>query len=106
MKKFVTAAAHRLRGKGGESIAEVLIAVLISAVAMVMLASMIITAGKLVSDSRTKLTAYYAQNEALTKRGDSGSTATAVLKKGEDSVSYNVHYLYNPEDTKVIVYWK
>lgn len=105
MKKFVTAAAHRLRGKGGESIAEVLIAVLISAVAMVMLASMIITAGKLVSDSRTKLTAYYAQNEALTKR-ESGSSATAVLKKDEDSISYPVHYLYNTEDTKVIVYWK
>lgn len=106
MKKFVTAAAHRLRGQGGESIAEVLIAVLISAVAMVMLASMIITAGKLVSDSRTKLTAYYAQNEALTKR-ESGSFATAVLKKGNENVAqYTVQYLCNPEDTKVIVYWK
>jgi Tfp pilus assembly protein PilV len=109
VKKLLRSAGGRLREQKGESIAEVLISLLISAVALVMLASMINTSARLVSDSRKKLTAYYAANEALTKNEAIGTTNTATLvltyqNNAKDQFP-GMEYQQNPQDERVVAYW-
>ena len=58
---------RRLKRRSGESIGEVLISVLISAVALVMLASMITTSAGLVKTGKDKLQRYYVGQDALTQ---------------------------------------
>lgn len=58
---------RRLKRRSGESIGEVLISVLISAVALVMLASMITTSAGLVKTGKDKLQQYYVGQDALTQ---------------------------------------
>ena len=78
---------RKLRSSRGESISEVLVALLISSLALVMLASMISSTTSLVTKSRDVLSEYYDANNALSSRGSSGSGAasspgTAVLSGG------------------------
>ena len=78
---------RKLRSNRGESISEVLVALLISSLALVMLASMISSTTSLVTKSRDVLSEYYDANNALSSRGSSGSGAasspgTAVLSGG------------------------
>ena len=54
-----------LKSKAGESISEVLIALLISSLALVMLASMISSTNSMVGKSKSKMEEYYSQNEEL-----------------------------------------
>lgn len=51
----------------GESIGEVLIALLISSLALVMLASMISSTNSMVSKGKGKMDQYYSQNENIEK---------------------------------------
>lgn len=55
----------KLRSKAGETIAEVLIALLISSLALVMLASMISATQSMIDKSKIKLEKYYQKNEEL-----------------------------------------
>ena len=55
----------RLSSESGESIAEVLIALLIAAVALMMLASMISSTVSIVNKSKTKMDEYYQNNAVL-----------------------------------------
>ncbi len=122
MKKRFSAAGKRLREQKGESIAEVLVALLISAVALVMLASMINASARLVTDSRKKMAKYYAANEFLTKQvpvesisdDDQEKDLKQITKTGkviiQDSAyldySMDVRYQVNPLDDQIIAYWK
>ncbi len=56
---------EKLRSRRGDSIAEVLVALLISAVALVMLASMIADSSRLILRSRDRMAEYDAANNAL-----------------------------------------
>ncbi len=56
---------EKLRSRRGESIAEVLVAMLISAVALVLLASMIVSSSRLILRSRDRMAEYDAANNAL-----------------------------------------
>ena len=56
----------RLRNQDGDSIAEVLIALLISSLALVMLASMITSSTKIITGSKTKMNDYYAACNSVT----------------------------------------
>ena len=70
---------QRIKSQAGESIAEVLIALLISSLALVMLASMISATQSMVSKSEIKLNDYYQENEALeTYSGTSVSAAVSI----------------------------
>ena len=57
----------------GDSIAEVLIALLISSLALVMLASMITSATKMITNSKAKMNDYYTANNSI-----SAYTAPAI----------------------------
>ena len=60
----------KIKSQAGETIAEVLVALLISSVALVMLAGMIASTTNLVTRSKSKMEAYYAANEKLEKQNE------------------------------------
>ena len=78
----MTIMMKKIKTQSGESIAEVLIALLISSLALVMLASMISSTLRLVKTSENKMDAYYAANEALERI--SGSNRVTIEIKSED----------------------
>ena len=61
---------EKLRSNRGDSIAEVLVALLISAVALVMLASMIASSSRLILRSRESMEKYDAANNVLASMPD------------------------------------
>lgn len=114
--KLLRAAAARLRSRGGDSIAEVLVALLISAVALVMLASMISASASLIERSKATMAQYYAVNNALTLQAD-GDDALAEVKEGsavfkdkDDTPVLNVAVFYRANEQvkahPVFAYWK
>ena len=62
---------RRIRSCAGESIAETLIALLVSTVGLMMLAGMINTGAHLITRSRTTLRTYYTENNRLEEKEDS-----------------------------------
>lgn len=117
MKKLRAKIISKLKGKAGESLAEVLIALLIAALAMTMLASVISTTARIVNESKTKIGKYYDANNTLESKPVTNSKATVTINPLNDSgepvttVTVNlksgneVVYLYeNAEAGKTKVY--
>ena len=106
----------RLKSRAGESISEVLIAVLVSAVGLVLLAGMISSTHHLIQSSKETIHNYAASDAALVEKdGDSGKEGTVVLKIASSSVRLtdddhtapiSVVYYENPgiPDSDVISY--
>ena len=78
---------RRLRGRAGESIAEVLIALLISSLALMMLANMVGTSQKLVAGSKVSFSETVEKTNALT-RADSGIAEEIRFTFRDDGVNY------------------
>ena len=109
IRSLAGAAASKLRSGSGESIAEVLVALLISAAALVMLASMITASTSMIRAGDERLKDYYDANELLSKAdGVPDHTGTAVLSSGTDGFSqeFSVDYYVNDDAPKgdVIAY--
>lgn len=117
MKSKTRLAAWRKR-RAGESLGEVLISVLISAVALVMLVSMITTSTSLISRSRDKLEDYYNAQSDMALAGGTDDpqnpndvAGTATLTCNDDSaVTAVIDAVYSVEDdangTKLVSYRK
>ena len=89
MKKTI----KKLKAQAGESIAEVLIALLISSLALVMLASMISSTQSMVSRSKTKMSAYYQANNVLETCSGTPATASVSMTGGAAGISASVPQL-------------
>ena len=76
---------RKVKSRAGETIAEVLVALLISSVALVMLASMIASTTNMVTQSKSKMEAYYAANEELEKQISAGNVSFSIRISDEDS---------------------
>ena len=80
MKAFVNRLKLRIKKKllsnQGDSIAEVLIALLISSLALVMLASMITSSSRMIISSKTKLTDYYSVDRTHPANGGDSDSVT------------------------------
>lgn len=83
MKRRILA---KLRGCAGESIGETLIALLISSLALLMLAGAITTATRVVTLSNQKMTDYYQKDAALTERGTALGEITVSIQEGGSEV--------------------
>lgn len=88
---------RRIKGKlsshAGESIAETLFALLISSLALIMLAGAVSSAMRVVTGSKEKIDVYYRANNVLADRSDAPETLTVdiigLLPSGEEiSVNY------------------
>jgi len=70
----------KLRSQAGESIAEVLIALLVSAVALMLLANMITSATSIVTGSREAFDKYVTAENALVSHEGTRSSGTVSFK--------------------------
>ena len=121
-KTFLRAARKKLGGRGGETLAETLVALLISALAIVMLAGMITSSADMIHVSNRAFDEYYAANNGLTMHAAdtegrveaangaatlaSGST---VIRLKPDSDSAPIKLYVNkkaPDGTPVVSYEK
>ena len=88
-----------LKSQAGETISEVLIALLISSIALVMLASMISATNSMVGKSNRKMEEYYSKNENLENIHVSAmSTSSAIITISGDSINVpptTVPYIVN-----------
>lgn len=84
---------RKISRNDGDSIAEVLIALLISSLALVMLASMITSSSRMITGSREKLETYYENSSSLNEIGTSNSTTVSVT--GDVAQKYSVYYSVN-----------
>ena len=124
MTTMIKRVKQKLKSDAGESIAEVLIALLIAALALTMLASVISTSARMITQSKEKLEKYYAANEELnTRTHDSsknltttgtGKEVTVTVKAGDDGIDFLAtgnkiltNYYDNKQvsNTDVIAYW-
>lgn len=116
IKDRVNKIFKRLKSKSGETIGEVLVALLISSLALLMLAGAITSSTNLVEKSRKNQEKYYAANDYL--NGDSDSTpeeGTIVQGSGtvtigndinQESVSVNLYVNTAFGRTPVAIYEK
>ena len=91
--------ARRIKSRAGESISEVLFALLIAAVALVMLVSMIAASTKLIDNSRKAVEEYYAANNKLAGGNEApAGSGRALLKDGAETVAeFSVDVYANDE---------
>lgn len=97
---------QKLRERSGESITEVLVAVLVSAVGLVLLAGMITATANLVEKSKNMMKDYVvSENTVVERYGSSGPEGTIEMKSGVQSIkltddhasaSVKVVYFVNP----------
>ena len=130
MKKLRESLSKKLKGNAGESIAEVLIALLIAALALTMLASVITTAAKTITKSKQQMDAYYTANEWLTVHStsetkpwtvtvvkevpgsDTGTPVNLTAAAGTITVKYSVNDVVAEktedgyEGIPVVAFWK
>ncbi len=120
MKRLRASLSNKLKGNAGESIAEVLIALLIAALALTMLASVISAAAKMITESKEKVSQYYAANDNLTAHTpvDESSYWTVTVKNASNAavkltnaasessitVRYNVNNVLS--NKPVVAFWK
>ena len=79
VRKLIT---NKMRESAGESLAEVLIALLIAALALTMLASVISSASKIITNSKTAVAEYYDANNRLAEHsaGNGVSVTSKTIK--------------------------
>ena len=79
---------EKLKGQAGESITEILIALLISSFALIMLAGMITASSRSITSSSEAIESYYAGEDPKT-----GDISITIAGQGES-------YVYSASDTK------
>lgn len=81
----------KLKDRSGESISETLVALLISAFALVMLAGAITAASRIVQNSRQKLGAYYTANENLATMKTKSYELTMSFSNSSDGITVDCY---------------
>ena len=80
-KRIIT----KVKSRAGETIAEVLVALLISSVALVMLAGMIASTTSMVTQSKSKMEDYYEANETLETQTETTGPSFSIQISDEDN---------------------
>ncbi len=77
----------KLHNRRGDSIAEVLVALLISSLALVMLASMITSSARMITASKAKLNEYYRETEALCTYQQTNGASSHITITSPDTIT-------------------
>lgn len=112
MKKMKAAIAGKLKGNKGETLAEVLISMLIAALALTMLAYAITSTARIVNKNKKKMELYYQANDAITAYEtelSESSEISGLVSSGDDAYSLvdgddQTVYLSDDEDCTVTVF--
>lgn len=91
MKQIV----NKLRSRAGETIGEVLVALLVSTLALMILAGMISATSGIVKTSETKINDYYEANAGLETFDGAQGSAKLTLTVGSHTVDVSVIYKQN-----------
>ena len=91
---------RKLKNRAGETISEVLIALLISSLGLVMLASLITASSRTIGRSREALEAYYSESSK-----NEGSITITLKEKDKDEYSYGVSNVNRKLSGKDIDYY-
>ena len=75
----------KVKSRAGETIAEVLVALLISSVALVMLAGMIASTTSMVTQSKSKMEKYYEANEKLETQTETTGPSFSIQISDENN---------------------
>jgi len=100
---------YKLRSKAGETITETLVALLISAFALVMLAGAISSAVHVITTSDKKMGKYYAEDSNLVTQSAAKGTLSISIQQNGSSIELhnNVPYYENSEfSSKPVVSYK
>ena len=98
---------RKLSGRAGETIGEVLVALLISTLALMILAGMISATARIVRTSEEKMGEYYTANAALeTIVAPNASSDVVTVTVGETGIQMPVVYAVNDtfDSVKVVAY--
>lgn len=79
--------SRKLRSNAGESIGETLVALLISALALVMLAGAISSTANMITTSDAKMGEYYDGDDILVQQAESGGTAATITITGSSGTA-------------------
>ena len=96
----------KIKNNSGETITEVLVALLISVLSLTLLAGMIAASVSMTDKSRKNITEYYSAENALEQKlgGQSQNTETVSFKDGNNDVKLSKSsitvYVYSNGDTK------
>lgn len=93
MKRLIRKCVRRLKNGRGETITEVLVALLVSALALTMLAAMVAASTRMVNESRNKIDEYYqAGNGMAALSGSAAGTGRAALTGEGTSDEWELEY--------------
>ena len=82
---------RKIRSRKGDSIAEVLIALLISSLALVMLASMISSSGRMITTSQSVMEKYYAASSVMNNlNGETVPSEAGAVITGKGIVTIEI----------------
>ena len=84
-------ASRKLKSRAGESIAETLVALLISALALVMLAGAISSTANMITTSDKKMGEYYDLDDKLVRRTEGDGTLNVTITLPGVGASPEVH---------------
>ena len=98
----------KLKSRAGESIAETLVALLISALALLMLAGAVSSAARVVTGSSNKLKQYYAADRNLATHSGTNTCEISIKSDTVSQTVEDVKYYENTTlgSTKVVAYSK
>lgn len=85
----------KLQNQAGESLAEVLVAILVIAVATTMLAMMITATLNMVKTSEKKMNEYYTDSQKLEKLDENTKNGTITIKGNDELEKVSVVYYEN-----------
>ena len=111
IQRLKTALHKKLDNKDGDSIAEVLVALLISSLALVMLASMITSSSKMITTSKKKMQDYYLESSNLVSP-HSDESMEVYISSAELGIStdkpqeYGIYYYISNQFDKVVSFQK
>ena len=91
----------KIKSNNGESLTETLVALAIGALALVLLVSMVQTASKLITSSKTTYDNYISQLNVLSEKGSTDKIGTLTVSGTNYYVYY---YVYSVGDTDIISY--
>ena len=89
----------KLRSQSGETIGETLVALLISALALVMLAGAVSAATNMVIRSKAKMTEYYVEDAVLMSAAKATNSTMVTLTNSANSVSQTITANYAENKT-------
>lgn len=103
---------HRIKKKlvsqAGESIGETLVALLISALALVMLAGAVSAGMRVVTNSKDKMDEYYKVNNAVVARATTAPTVKGTVASGfsRNTLTVTINKLLPSGTIPPATYWK